>query len=243
MNQNTKRKIVGLSVAAFVVIAFFIINGLNSKNKEADVLSVNKEEIINKSTEASASDTASNEEIAGTPFALEASDKANETEKKITISKETKENINTLIKEYYGNTKNLDGEVIASAKKQDADKAVESITEKREGIEKYDNVKTIIRSGLDERTYLVFTTYNMKFYNIETEAPGMSVVYVITDKSGILAIDQDTNDQKLQNYINELSQEDEIKSEIERINTELESATKKDETLKDFINKLQKASK
>lgn len=242
MNQNTKRKLAGLCVTALVVIAFFIINSLNSKSKETDILSANQED-INK-TAKTASDTASNEEKTGTPFASEASAKANETDKKLTvISEEIKENINTLINEYYGSTKKLDEEVLATTKKQDVDKVVESITAKREGIEKYNNVKAIIRAGLDEGTYLVFTTYKMKFYNIETEAPGMSVVYVITDKSGTLAIDQDTNDEKLQKYINELSKEDEITSEIERVNTELESATIKDETLKEFINKLQNASK
>lgn len=253
MNHKSKVKLLSLSIAVLVVFVLLIIPSLNGNKKEAGVLDENKK------SDGTESKTALNtENETGTLSKSDTSNKQGEIDnksgktdsklgetdnKKTVISKETKENINALIKEYYGNTKKLDGEVLAETKDQKSKKAVESITEKREGIEKYNKIKTIIRAGLEEGTYLVFTTYNMKFFNIETEAPGMSVVYVVTDKNGTLAINQDTSDPKLQNYINELSQEEDIKSEIERVNTELASATKKDKTLKDFIDKLQKVSK
>lgn len=236
MNHKNKVKILSLSIVALVVLALLIIPSLNGNKKEAGD--------ENKKSDGASKTALNAENTTGTTMETDTSNKSGEIDnKKTVISKETKENINTLIKEYYGNTKKIDEEVLAATKDQKTKKAEESITEKREGIEKYNKVKTIIRAGLEEGTFLVFTTYNVKFFNIDTEAPGMSVVYVVTDKNGVLVIEQDTSDPKLQNYINELSQEKEIKSEIERVNTELASATKKDETLKDFIDKLQKASK
>jgi len=83
----------------------------------------------------------------------------------------------------------------------------------------------------------------MKFFHIKTEVPGMSVVYVVTDSKGVLNIEHDTSAPDLQNHISKLSEEKEIKSEIERVNKELASAVKKDATLKDFINELHKVSK
>lgn len=237
MDHKNKVKLLSLSIAAIAVLALLIING---NKKEAGVLGGKQEDVNNNKTDAAV--TALNTE--DTPAESDASTKSEETNNKITvINKETKENINTLIKDYYGNINKLDKEVLAATKDQEAEKTVKSITEKREGIEEYNQVKTTIKAGLEEGTYLVFTTYNMKFFNIETEAPGMSVVFVVTDKSGALAIENDISDPKLQEYINELSQEEEIKSEIKRVDTELSDATKSDETLKNFIDKLREVSK
>lgn len=230
MDRKSKIKILSLSIAVFAVLSLLIVTSLNKDKKEAGILSANKEE--------------TNDNNAATAETSKIEDGAvKEEDKVIEITTETKKEINTLIKEYYGDTEKVDKKVLSATKEQEVEKTAESIAEKREGIEKYNEVKTIIKPGLEEGTYFAFTTYYMKFFHIKTEVPGMSVVYVITDNKGVLAIEHDTSAPDLQNYINELSQEEEIKSEIERVNTELASAVKKDATLKDFIEELHKVSK
>lgn len=242
MNRKNKIMLLSLGFGTLVVLALLIIPHLY--NNKAGVLGKKQEEVKNNATKAASNTALKTENTIEKPMVSNTSTKVEETNNmKTVISEKIKKDINALIKEYYGNTEKLEEEVLATTKKQEAKKAVESITEKREGIERYNDVKTIIKAGLEEETYFVFTTYNMKFFNIETEAPGMSVAYVVTDKSGALAIEQDTSAPNLQIYINKLSQEKDIKSEIERVNKELASATKEDETLKDFIDQLQKASK
>jgi len=236
MNHKSKIKIFSLSIVALAVLSFLIVTSLNKDKKEAGILSANKKEANESNVEKTG------EEDTAKTFNLE--DGAVQEENKVAeISTETKKEINDLIKEYYGNTEKVDKEVLSATKGQEAEKAAESIVEKREGIEKYNDVKSIIKPGLEEGSYFAFTTYYMKFFHIKTEVPGMSVVYVVTDSKGVLNIEHDTSAPDLQNHINKLSEEKEIKSEIERVNKELASAVKKDATLKDFINELHKVSK
>ncbi len=232
MNQKNRIKILSISIAVLAVFSIMIATSLNKGKKEAEILSANKEEVSdNKPEMVAEKDAASGD------------GDVKEEVKPIEVTAEAKKEINALIKEYYGDTEKVDKKVLSATKGQEADKAAESIAEKREGIEKYNDVKTIIKSGLKEGTYFAFTTYYMKLFHIKTEVPGMSVVYVITDSKGTLAIEHDTSAPDLQDHINKLSQEKEIETEIERVNTELASAVKEDATLKDFIDKLQKVSK
>jgi hypothetical protein len=232
MNRKSKIKILSLSIAVLAVFSILIATSLNKGKKEAEILNANKEETNDSDIEK----VDAKDETLG-------DGDVKEEVKPIEVTAEAKKEINTLINEYYGDTEKVDKKVLSATKGQEAEKAAESIAEKREGIEKYNDVKTIIKPGLKEGTYFAFTTYYMKLFHIKTEVPGMSVVYVITDSKGALAIEHDTSAPDLQDHINKLSQEKEIKTEIERVNTELASAVKEDATLKDFIDKLQKVSK
>lgn len=113
--------------------------------------------------------------------------------------------------------------------------------EKREGIETYKDITSYIKPGLVDDTYVIFSSYNMKFENIETLAPGMSVVYVGKGDGDNYSIIKATNDEELNDYINLLLQEDDIVKLTNEVNTSLEKAMKEDVSLKDFIQKVEKA--
>ena len=40
-------------------------------------------------------------------------------------------------------------------------------------IEEYRNVEVYTKPGLDENTYVVFASYDLKFKDVETPAPGL----------------------------------------------------------------------
>jgi hypothetical protein len=113
--------------------------------------------------------------------------------------------------------------------------------EKREGIEAYQDITSYIKPGLIDDTYVIFSSYNMKFENIETLAPGMSVVYVGKGVGENYSIIKDTKDEELNDYINLLLQEEDMVRLTDEVNTSLEKAMKDDTTLKDFIQKVEKA--
>lgn len=54
--------------------------------------------------------------------------------------------------------------------------------------EGYQNVSCYTKSGLTEGSYLVSTYYELKFYGVETVAPGLEFFYIETDANGNLYI-------------------------------------------------------
>lgn len=55
-------------------------------------------------------------------------------------------------------------------------------------IEGYQNITCYTKSGLTEGSYLVSAYYELKFYEVETAAPGLDFFYVETDENGSLYI-------------------------------------------------------
>ncbi|BCN30934.1 hypothetical protein [Anaeromicropila herbilytica] len=113
--------------------------------------------------------------------------------------------------------------------------------EKREGIEAYTNITSYIKSGLANETYVIFSSYDMKFENIKTLAPGMSVIYAGKASDGKYAVKKDANSEEQNDYINLLLKEEDMKTVTNEVNTNLEKAMKDDKVLKEFIQKVEKA--
>ena len=160
----------------------------------------------------------------------------------VIIDEKVQSEIEGVIKNYFDASKKVDKNLIEKEEKKDNSQAVKEINEKREGIEEYKNIKTYVRPGLEEDTYVTFTTYEMKFYNIKTLAPGMSVLYIAKDESGELTILNRAEDNELNEYINELSNEDELAGVILDVNTRLKQAMKKDKELTAFVKSLKDIS-
>lgn len=55
--------------------------------------------------------------------------------------------------------------------------------------EEYQNIKVYAKEGIDKGSYFVSAYYEMKFYGVNTTAPGLDFFYVRTDKNGKLYID------------------------------------------------------
>lgn len=167
------------------------------------------------------------------------------TEKQSVPEEDIESEIKKLINIYYEtpSDKNLtadDQTAEKSVSKNQTSENQNSIAEdkKNEIIEKYKNIKTYIKPGLDQDSYVVFTTYDIKLYNIDTLVPGMSSLSVIREESGDLKINSDTGNKKLNEYIIKLSKEKDITKVMKNVNSKLTAAIKKDNSLKEFIDYL-----
>lgn len=157
----------------------------------------------------------------------------------VSVDEKTQSEVEKLITNYYDTSKKVNKKLIESESSQENSQTIKEINEKREGIESYKNIKTYARPGLEENAYVVFTVYEMKFYNIKTLAPGMSVLYVEKDENDQFAILDRPEDDQLNEYINELSGEEEIAVLILDVNTRLKEAMEKDKDLKSFVESLE----
>jgi len=152
-------------------------------------------------------------------------------------------NISVLVNKYFDLAGEYDSSILTSKTKADKKKGQEIFNRKKEVIEKYENIKEIVKPGLTEDTYIVFTTYDIKMKNVETLVPGMSVLVIGRDEAGGLLISNGKNDDSLTEYINQTaSEDDELKAIIEEVNKKLAAALKEDSSLKQMVEYLKELS-
>lgn len=160
----------------------------------------------------------------------------------VEISKETEASINDLMAKYYDVSKDFNSDIIVSTTQEEQEHKIRLFQKKKEIIESYENLKNFIKPGLNENTYNIYTTYDIKIYNIETAVPGMSVLTVIVDEAGKFLIDNVTNNSYVKEYIQLQAEEEDLKVVIEDVNKRLFDALENNESLKKFVEYLKDIS-
>lgn len=216
----------------------------NSKNNDKAVdniatgqtesASVQTKEFVNKEIDQSLDNTANTSAVDNIKDINNSSISQTETNQNI------ESDINELIKAYYDVTKDFNTNILLSDTQEQIDEKKEMFEKKKEIIQTYENVKSYIKPGLIENSFIVFTTYDIKLKNIETLVPGMSVLTVVKDEVGKLFMNISPNDDNLNNYINQVAESEEIKEIIDDVNLRLAEALDKDNSLKGFIDYLKK---
>ena len=260
--KQWKKYLVAAGTVSLILILAVIIN--NNRNKEGTVIDQYSTSEVKENIQAGNEISADKE----TNSILEAEENTSESdiaeentsesdtvdEKSTELSEdEIKSEINKVVNSYYGISVKEDKDGGADKEQtaenqtennqtennQIADKQTANATVKKNAvIEKYKNVKIYIKPGLKEDTYVVFSTYSIKLYNIDTLVPGMSSMYVIRDENGNFLIDSDSNNKELNDYISSLAKENNIKKIIKEVNSKLKEAVNKDTSLKEFIDYL-----
>lgn len=105
-------------------------------------------------------------------------------------------------------------------------------------IESYENVQVYTKQGLDENSYVVFASYDLKFKDVETLAPGLSELYVVKDSSGQYKIHNDDNDQEVQECIEKTRQEQDVMDLIAQEEDRYNEALASDASLKMYLDQL-----
>lgn len=94
------------------------------------------------------------------------------------------ENINTLVQNYFQAYAAGDTEKLETLAFPISDTEKSYIGVFSEYIEAYENVACYTKHGLTDGSYLVSAYYDMKFYGVETTAPGLGFFYVETGEDG-----------------------------------------------------------
>lgn len=105
-------------------------------------------------------------------------------------------------------------------------------------IESYENIQVYTKQGLDENSYVVFASYDLKFKDVETLAPGLSELYVMKDSSGQYKIHNDDSDQEVQECIEKTRQEQDVMELIAQEEDRYQEALEADASLKTYLDQL-----
>jgi hypothetical protein len=120
----------------------------------------------------------------GTELASEVST----TESGDTLAECTDEELITLIKDYYKAYADADLEALETIAQPITDNEKSYIEAFSKYYEEFQNITCYSSPGATEDSYLVSAVYDLKFYDIETAAPGMEFFYVERDGKGNMIV-------------------------------------------------------
>ena len=208
--KDLDHKKVYMALAAVIVVIVLIVllvSGAFSKKSEtphSEEAVLTSEEIVEEVTE-------------GIPLEVDAYDEINE-----------------LIEKYFENLAAGDVERVDETVDELTEEEVKTIEKKKDYIEAYDNVVCYTKKGLEEDSFVVFASYEMKIHNIETPAPGIMAFYVISDVDGGYKIYNQDASEELTSYVLELAAEEEIAAIIADVDARYQQLVAEDEELGKF---------
>jgi hypothetical protein len=244
MDQSYKKLKYFLVIGMIAIFAVIIISIKQSPKDNSNINKTNQVAEVNGTENSSANTYKTTDEttIQSDQETILAADNNLVTDSTKIINDTIKTDIKKVIKAFYKNPSEINKDIIAGSSEKEKKEIINSILKKREGIEEFKNISSYFRTGLDENSYIVFITYDMKFKNINTLAPGMSVLYILQNEEENYEIVDNIDDDAINDYIIELTGENEIKELIDTVNAKLKDALDSDKDLKTFVEKLESVS-
>lgn len=102
-------------------------------------------------------------------------------------------------------------------------------------VEGYQDLVCYLIEGMDSNSFVVYASYNIKFYNISEPAPTLTRFYVVIGDDGAAHIYNGEVSAKLNAYLKSVNAYDCVSSLSERIDEELDEACRRDERLRELM--------
>lgn len=144
------------------------------------------------------------------------------------------EGINDLVFKYFYGLSMGDIPMLEEVVDVITEEEIQTIERKKDYVEAYKNIQCYTKKGLEEGSYVVFASYEMKIYNIETPAPGIMALYVCTGEDGNLYVFNGEAPEELTNYVLELAAEEEVAAVIADVDARYQQLVAEDEDLGKF---------
>ena len=142
--------------------------------------------------------------------------------------------VNELMQKFYKALADGDVDTIKALKDHNTDTEIITYQKKSEFIESYNNVTCYTKNGTEPNTYFVYVSYDVKFNNIETTAPGLNALYVYKNDEGTLQIDGDM-DESVTATFKLVTSQDDVVDLYNRVDVQYKEAISADENLNTFL--------
>ena len=145
--------------------------------------------------------------------------------------------IDQLIKKYYDAKLAIDIDALKKlSSKPDAVISKENLEMLVEGIDEYLNIKCYVKDSYLPGTYIVYVYYDIKFIGIDTYAPSLAKMYLVTDEDGKIKNFDGEFDEELKAYLDARRDDEDVKKLKAKVEKLEEKAKEKDKTLNDYWN-------
>ena len=157
------------------------------------------------------------------------------------------EDVNALIRQYYAAYAAGDVATVTSIASPVSENEQSYIGMFSEYVDEYQNIKCYTKSGLDEKSYLVSVSMEIKFAGVDTLAPGLDFFYVRTNEDGSLYIDnlycqynlanqENALDTSVQNLIQEFENQADVIALQSEVQARFDAAVSGDANLSAMIS-------
>ncbi len=153
------------------------------------------------------------------------------------------EEINTLILKYFHGLSTGDIPLVEDVVDVLTDEEIKVIEKKKDYVESYNDIVCYTKKGLEGNTFVVFASYEMKFYNIATPAPGIMALYVFQGEDGDYRIFNGDASEELTDYVLQLAAEDDVASVIADVDARYQQLVEENEDLGKFSQAMLEAQK
>lgn len=165
-----------------------------------------------------------------------------ETTGSVTLSDEpleenAHEDVIELMRTFYTALADGDIDQIRALKDYNDDTEIITYEKKSEFIESYDNINCYTKPGMDDNSYFVYVSYDVKVKDIETKAPGLNAFYVYTSEDGSLKIDGNL-EENITAAFKLVTNQDDVVDLYNKIDVSYNEAIASDEALNSFMTEL-----
>ena len=140
----------------------------------------------------------------------------------------------TLVKKYYGAVATKDIAILETICDPWNEEMKESILQNNV-IQSYNNISTYSKKGPVDNSFVVYTYYEGKITNIDTEVPSLTMLYLTTNEEGNLVFSDRRASQEVADYIASVSLDADVQALITDVNQKYEKAKASDSALKEFM--------
>ena len=219
LSDNLRYILLGLAILIVLVLLFFGIKALTSVFSKDDEPKTQAEEPVE------SSDNAEKEET------------QDEKKDENILQKNAYPEVNSLIDSFYTAWGQKNVEQMKELT-DSFDATDEAKVSNASYIENYSNVTVYTKQGLTEDSFVVFVSYDLKFTDVETAAPGLSQLYVMKNDEDRFIIHNDDSNEEINAYMAEVTQDADVQSLITEVETRLNEAMDADPELKAFEEQL-----
>lgn len=236
LSDNLRYILLGLAIILILIIAFCVVrlvtgsSGSSSSNKtvteKGQITEAETENIQQAATEGE-DNTVQTEASAQAETAAQG------------MSSLTKDDsaILTLVKKYYEAAAAKDIATLETICDPWNEEVKESILQNNV-IQSYDNISTYSKKGPVDNSFVVYTYYEGKIANIDTEVPSLTMLYLTMNEEGNLVVSDRKASQEVADYIASVSSDADVQALIADVNKKCEEAKASDPALKEFMDSL-----
>ena len=176
--------------------------------------------------------------VSGNSSASGNSVSANYVVKEEALSENTNEELGQVINTFFAALAAGDTATIQSLKVGVSENDAILYQKKSAYIENYNNIKIYTKSGPVEDSYVCFVTFEVKFKDYESSAPGLLTLYACKNADGAYYIEDADSNPDIENYIKVSAVADDVVELFDKIKGKYNKVVDADPALKDFLTNL-----
>ncbi len=236
LSDNLRYILLGLAIILILIIAFCVVrlvtgsSGSSSSNKtvteKGQITEAETENIQQAATEGE-DNTVQTEASAQAETAAQGTSSLTKDDSAIL----------TLVKKYYEAAAAKDIATLETICDPWNEEVKESILQNNV-IQSYNNISTYSKKGPVDNSFVVYTYYEGKIANIDTEVPSLTMLYLTMNEEGNLVVSDRKASQEVADYIASVSSDADVQALIADVNKKCEEAKASDPALKEFMDSL-----